>query len=80
MMFDDGPQDAVGGRIHFDETFKTFRLYCGESLYAFAISPELSLEHLYWGKVALISFISEYYYIHVISHVCILHIGPSCRI
>ena len=26
------------------------RLYPGKSLYAFCISPELSLEHLYWGK------------------------------
>lgn len=37
-------------RIVFDENFKTFRLYPGNSLYAFSISPELSLEHLYFGK------------------------------
>lgn len=27
-----------------------FRLYPGNSLYAFCITPELILEHLYWGK------------------------------
>lgn len=37
-------------RIFYDSSFKTFRLYPGDSLYAFSISPELSLEHLYWGK------------------------------
>ena len=37
--------------ISFDESFKTFRIYAGKSLYAFCISPELSLEHLYWGKL-----------------------------
>eukprot|EP01038_Epipyxis_sp_PR26KG_P016244 gene16244-22115_t len=37
--------------IHFDKNYKTFRLYAGNSLYAFSISPELVLEHLYWGKV-----------------------------
>ena len=37
-------------RIFFDEHCKTFRLYPGNSLYAMCISPELSLEHLYWGK------------------------------
>jgi hypothetical protein len=36
--------------ISFDEHFKTFRLYAGKSLYAFSITAELSLEHLYWGK------------------------------
>jgi hypothetical protein len=36
--------------VNFDENFKTFRLYSGQSLYAFCISPELTLEHLYWGK------------------------------
>jgi hypothetical protein len=34
----------------FDEDFKTFRLYTGKSLYAFCITAELTLEHLYWGK------------------------------
>ncbi len=37
-------------RISFDEKSRTFRLYPGNSLYAFCISPKLSLEHLYWGK------------------------------
>ena len=44
-------------RIIFEEKNKTFRLYSGwnasegapSSLYAFTISPELCLEHLYWG-------------------------------
>lgn len=36
--------------VDFDETFKTFRITCGKSLYAFAISSDLSLEHLYWGR------------------------------
>mgnify|MGYP003385394035 CR=1 FL=1 len=36
--------------IYFDKSNKTFRLYCGDSLYAFAIGPDMSLEHLYWGK------------------------------
>lgn len=36
--------------IKFDENFKTFSLLAGNSLYAFCISPELTLEHLYWGK------------------------------
>jgi hypothetical protein len=36
--------------IHFDAKFKTFRLHAGDTLYAFCIGPELSLEHLYWGK------------------------------
>jgi hypothetical protein len=36
--------------INFDENLKTFRLYAGNSLYSFCISPEMTLEHLYWGK------------------------------
>lgn len=36
--------------ISFDEDFKTFRLVAGNSLYAISISPELTLEHLYWGQ------------------------------
>eukprot|EP01039_Chlorochromonas_danica_P002520 gene2520-2760_t len=36
--------------IIFDENFKTFRLLSGDSLYTMCITPELSLEHLYWGK------------------------------
>ena len=36
--------------IHFDEQHMTFRLYSKDSLYAFCISPELSLEHLYYGE------------------------------
>jgi hypothetical protein len=35
--------------INFNETCKTFRLNAGNSLYAFCITPELTLEHLYWG-------------------------------
>jgi hypothetical protein len=46
MSADDFERNA----IRFDATFKTFYLYPGNSLYAFSISPELSLEHLYWGK------------------------------
>mmetsp|Transcript_12750 Transcript_12750/g.21198 ORF Transcript_12750/g.21198 Transcript_12750/m.21198 type:complete len:218 (-) Transcript_12750:53-706(-) len=37
-------------RVFFDEDFKTFRLYAGTSMYAFCITPELALEHLYWGE------------------------------
>lgn len=36
-------------RIFYDDDFRTFRLYAGNSLYAFCISPENELEHLYWG-------------------------------
>lgn len=36
--------------IHFDENFKSFSLLAGNSHYVFCISPELTLEHLYWGK------------------------------
>jgi hypothetical protein len=35
--------------INFNEVHKTFKIRSGDSLYAFAITPELSLEHLYWG-------------------------------
>lgn len=35
--------------VTFDEVFKTFKLKAGNSLYAFCITPELGLEHLYWG-------------------------------
>ena len=35
--------------VLFDETLLTFYLYSGNSLYAFSITPELSLEHLYFG-------------------------------
>lgn len=35
--------------VLFDETLLTFYLYCGSSLYAFSITPELNLEHLYFG-------------------------------
>ena len=35
--------------VFFDADFKTFRLYAGKTLYAFCITPELTLEHLYWG-------------------------------
>ena len=37
-------------RILFDEAWKTFSIYPGNSLYAFCITPEGSLEHLYWGN------------------------------
>ena len=43
-------QTTSNSHITFDPNFKTFRIYAGDSLYAFSISPELSLEHLYWGK------------------------------
>jgi len=36
--------------IKFEEDYKSFRLHAGNSLYAFCIGPELTLEHLYWGK------------------------------
>lgn len=36
--------------VLFSQTIGNRRLYPGKSLYAFCISPELSLEHLYWGK------------------------------
>lgn len=35
--------------VLFDETLLTFYLYSGNSLYALSITPELSLEHLYFG-------------------------------
>jgi hypothetical protein len=35
--------------VTFDENLLTFYLYAGSSLYAFCITPELNLEHLYWG-------------------------------
>lgn len=50
MSASEYPPNAPTDRIFFDEHFKTFRLYAGNSLYAMCISPELSLEHLYWGK------------------------------
>lgn len=46
--------------IRFDENFKTFSLEAGDSLYAFCISPELTLEHLYWGKKLHHSFDLRY--------------------
>ena len=48
--------------ITFDERFKTFRLRCGDSLYALAISPELSLEHVYWVSITINSFIFSHGY------------------
>ena len=47
-------------RIVFDEKYKTFRLYAGKSLYAFSISPELCLEHLYWGETLQSGFDLRY--------------------
>ena len=35
--------------VTFDENLLSFYLYAGSSLYAFCITPELNLEHLYWG-------------------------------
>lgn len=46
--------------IKFDSKCKTFRLYSGESLYAFCITPELNLEHLYWGPRLQPSFDLRY--------------------
>lgn len=37
-------------KIVFNEAWRTFSIYPGNSLYAFCITPEGSLEHLYWGK------------------------------
>ncbi|RYG67959.1 hypothetical protein EON64_06280 [archaeon] len=36
--------------ISFSEQDKTFRLYAGDSIYAFCLSSELGLEHLHWGQ------------------------------
>ena len=36
--------------IYFSEKFKTFRLFCGNSLYSFCITSEFTLQHLYFGK------------------------------
>jgi hypothetical protein len=36
--------------VYFDEDFRTFRLYTGKSMYAFCITSDLTLEHLYWGE------------------------------
>jgi len=44
------PNIRGSSHIVFDENVKTFRLYAGNSMYSFCISPELNLEHLYWGK------------------------------
>jgi hypothetical protein len=46
--------------INFDEHFKTFRLYAGKSLYAFSITAELTLEHLYWGKALPVGYDLRY--------------------
>ena len=35
--------------VMFDESLLTFYLFAGSSLYAFCITPELNLEHLYFG-------------------------------
>jgi hypothetical protein len=51
--------------IWFDETFKTFRLRAGETLYAFCITPELTLEHLYWGKT-----LPDHYDLRYLSQSC----------
>eukprot|EP00981_Chlorochromonas_danica_P002005 scaffold413_cov176-Ochromonas_danica.AAC.1 len=36
--------------ISFNKEDSTFRLYAGNTIYAFCISPELALEHLHWGE------------------------------
>lgn len=36
--------------ISFNEQDRTFRLYAGDSIYAFCLSSELGLEHLHWGQ------------------------------
>ena len=40
---------AYTSHIKFDEDLLTFYLYSGSSLYAFALTPEQNLEHLYFG-------------------------------
>lgn len=48
----------------FDPKTSTFRLYCGKSLYAFAIAEhENFLEHLYWGPA-----LPPYYDLRYVSH------------
>eukprot|EP01040_Poterioochromonas_malhamensis_P013876 gene13876-15312_t len=49
-MLQNPKQVKKTSHINFDEHLKTFRLYAKDSLYAFCLSPELTLEHLYWGK------------------------------
>ena len=44
------PKRSGKHRIIFDGAWRTFSIYPGKSLYAFCITPEGSLEHLYWGK------------------------------
>jgi hypothetical protein len=46
--------------VFFDADFKTFRLYAGNTLYAFCITPELTLEHLYWGTALPAGFDLRY--------------------
>jgi hypothetical protein len=36
--------------ITFNESDRTFRLYAGNSIYAFCINSDLGLEHLHWGE------------------------------
>jgi hypothetical protein len=56
LQFEVDPEngESPNQRIIFDGSYKTFRLYPGKSLYAFSISPELSLEHLYWTVMDLL--------------------------
>ena len=63
-------------KISFDEKFKTFRIYYGSSLYALCITPELSLEHLYWGKVRSDVLAEFCYYMSTL----LLFAGTSCRV
>jgi hypothetical protein len=52
-MFTHGKPVERTSHISFDTTDKTFRIYSGNSIYAFCISPELILEHLHWGESVL---------------------------
>ena len=59
MSAADHPSIGSTPWIAFDERFKTFRLRCGDSLYALAISPELSLEHVYWVSLPKLCYSSS---------------------
>lgn len=59
MSVADHPSIGSTPWIAFDERFKTFRLRCGDSHYALAISPELSLEHVYWVSLPKLCYSSS---------------------
>ena len=48
---EDNSPVASTSHIFFDEDILTFYIYSGSSLYSFSISPELLLEHLYFGPL-----------------------------